>query len=84
MKNGLLIFLLLLAGCDTVVSEPQKVEVPVEVPCKPPVILHPTFPLKTIPVRANVFDKTKAALIEIDLREAYEHDLEAAIKSCGG
>ena len=81
--------LLCACGCLTAcagdpVYTPVQVKVPVEVPCKPPVVQHPDFPLKSVPTSASIFDKTKAALIEIDLRQIFEDQLNAAIKTCGG
>jgi len=74
-----------LASCaGQTVYEPVEVKVPIEVMCKPPVVVHPPFPLKDCPITATIFDKTKAALIEIDERQIYEDQLNAAIKSCGG
>lgn len=81
--------LLCACGCLTAcagntVYQPVEVKVPVEVQCKPPVVVHPAFPLKDVPTTASIFDKTRAALIEIDLRQIYEDQLNAAIKTCGG
>lgn len=77
--------ILALSGCaGDPVYQPVEVKVPVEVQCKPPVVVHPAFPLKLTPKTANIFDKTRAALIEIDLRQIYEDQLNAAIKTCGG
>lgn len=73
----------ILSGCTTH-YQPVRVEVPVEVKCRPPAIAVPAFPLKTIPINAPIDTKTKAALAELYLRRIYEDQLTSSIQACGG
>jgi hypothetical protein len=78
-----LIFCLLLAGCAAQpVYKPVTVEVPVPVPCRVPVVLHPVWPFQALPAQAALFEQTRALLAENELRQAYETRLEAALKAC--
>lgn len=81
---ALLLCLPLLCACAEAVYKPVDVDVPVTVPCTHEKIAHPDFPLKNVPTTATVFDKTKAALLEIDYRKIYEDQLNAALTACGG
>lgn len=74
----------LLMGCTGDVYQPATVDVAVEIPCRPPAVAVPDFPLKAVPIAAPVDTKVKAALVEIYLRRIYEDQLVAAIKACGG
>lgn len=80
----------LLAGCFLLTScaaqqpiyKPVSVDVPVRVECHVPEIPKPNSPLQQIQIDAPLFDKVKAALIEIDNRKIYEAEVEAALQSC--
>ena len=75
---------LLLTACAAPepIFKPVTVDVPVVVTCRTPVIAKPASPLHQIAPEAPLFNKVKAALIEIDLRESYEARLEAALATC--
>ena len=84
MKRVILPLLAVLAACapPPPVFKPVTVEVPVATPCRAPDIAAPASPLATTKADASLFDKVKAALIEIDLRRAYETQLQAALDAC--
>lgn len=83
MKMLIIAALLALSGCAT-----QRVEVPVPVKvavpekCKAEVPERPVMPTEVLQIDAPIFDKARAALAEIDFREAYEIKLLAALLSC--
>ncbi len=79
-----LFFCLLLAGCAVSgpVTKPVVVEMPVPVPCRAPVVLHPVWPTESLPRNATLFEHVRAMLAENELRQAYEIQLEAAIIAC--
>jgi hypothetical protein len=64
------------------VYEPVEVSVPVAVPCQVPDVQKPVWKLQNTPADAPLFDKVKAALIELDQRKSYETKLEAALRAC--
>lgn len=76
----------LLAGCAApapqVVTRTETVPVPVPVPCRTPQIDRPTWPLDVLPTDANDYEWTRAALVEIEMRRAYEARLEGAVAGC--
>jgi hypothetical protein len=84
MRNALFATLLLLSACAAPepVFKPVSVEVPVAVPCKAPAVPKPASALRQAVLTAPLFDKVKAALVEIDVRKAYEARLEAALAAC--
>jgi hypothetical protein len=84
MKIFPFIALTLLAACNTPppVLRPVAVDMPVAVPCKAPAIQRPDEPLLHVAPQASLFDKVKAALVEIDIRKAYETQMEAAMAAC--
>lgn len=84
MKKFLLILLVLaLAGCASVKPKPpQIVNVAVPVPCKIEPIEKPDMPTDKLKKTDNIYTKVQAAFAEIDIREGYEGQLEAAIKGC--
>ena len=71
---------LALAGCAA--TAPQKVEVPVPIPCHVKVPDRPVWATDTLPPGAGLYDKVKALLAERLQRISYETELEAAAKSC--
>jgi len=84
MKLLLLVPLLLLAACSTPVVKTiiQTVEIPVAIKCSVEHPLQPqlTFPMLTI--ADNLFSKVKALLVDRELTNAYNIELEAALKTC--
>jgi hypothetical protein len=75
---------LFLAACasDPPVYKPVEVKVPVAVPCKAPQIEVPAWPLQKLDPAASLFEKVKAALVEIELRKGYEAQLSVAANAC--
>ncbi len=75
---------LLLAGCSPSlpVLKPVEVEVPVSAPCVAIPIHKPDFALAHVSVGDDLATKTKAALVEINQRRAYEILIEAQIEGC--
>ena len=62
---------------------PQRVEVSVPVRCKVAFPARPAYALEDPGLKNGTsFDKTTAALVEIEQRRAYEEKLEAALKAC--
>lgn len=78
------IFAATLTGCahETTVTRTVTVDVPIATPCKVEQPARPEFALKWVDVSADVFEKTRAALIELKQRAAYEAELEAALAAC--
>lgn len=84
MKISHLVFCFFLVACAEAppVYRPVAVDMPVAVPCHAPVIELPTSVLQSVPADAPLFDKVKAALIEIDQCKAYQAQAEAALAVC--
>jgi hypothetical protein len=86
VKLGGLALVTALAGCagpaPQVVTRTVTVEVPVGVPCRAPQIDRPVWPLDVLPADADDYEWTRAALAEIEMREAYEARLEGAAEGC--
>jgi hypothetical protein len=62
---------------------PQRVEVTVPIRCRVAFPAHPAYALEDPTLKDKTsFDKTTAALVEIEQRRAYEEKLEAALKVC--
>jgi hypothetical protein len=62
---------------------PQRVEVSVPVRCRVAFPARPAYALEDPALKDKTsFDKTTAALVEIEQRRAYEEKLEAALKVC--
>jgi len=80
------IMVAILAGCATpapvIDVKTQKVEVPVEVPCKVTVPPAPDYNFNKSKPTDSVFDKTKALLADRDLSLGYQAQLLAALNSC--
>ncbi len=76
-------FLLFLAACgQTPVFTPVEVEIPVAVACPDTAILKPDFALNHAAASDTLAEKTKAALVELNQRRAYEALLESQIAAC--
>jgi hypothetical protein len=73
-------------GCTSspsiIKTQDRIVEIPVKIPCKIPAVEKPIMPFDEIKKEDDIYKKIKMALAEIELREAYEKKLEAAIKGC--
>lgn len=79
-----LVLALGLAGCGT--RLPQRVEVPVPVPCirADQVPQRPALATDTLKPDASVYDKARAALAERQQLRGYVAELEAVIMGCSG
>ncbi len=87
MQNKLvLLTALFLGGCATdgalINTVVQKVEVPIEVPCKATVPVKPDFNFDKLKVEDDIFNKSKAALADRELHLGYETELLGALNSC--
>lgn len=75
-----------LIGCaaprETIVTRTVTVEVPVTAKCNAPMPEKPTYELDRMSVKDGVYEKGRAALIEIQQRKAYEEKLHAAATAC--
>ena len=85
MRVGLIIGALALAGCAGHV-EPQaqyvRVEVPVQVPCRAPVVAVPSWAAAGLRKTDTLEVKVRALLAERRQRIGYERQIEAAIQAC--
>lgn len=79
-----LMLIALFAGCATApaIVTPEKVEVPVAVPCQVAAPVKPEWPTDTLPASASRAEWLRAALAELKLRAAYIMELEAAFQGC--
>lgn len=66
----------LLAACS---STPQRVEVPVPVPCR---ITMPTPPAPCIPRDQSRAEWLRCRLADCEARAGYQAELEALLKAC--
>ncbi|WP_397428336.1 hypothetical protein [Pseudomonas asiatica] len=82
---GVLAGIALLASCTAMV-EPQtqyvRVEVPVQVPCRAPVVAVPAWAAAGLRKTDSLEVKVRALLAERRQRIGYEKELEAATKAC--
>lgn len=67
-----------LSACGATLYEPVRVEVPTLVPCPAHEVEPPVWPMDQLAKEASVFEAVKAALMELELRRAYEERLKAA------
>lgn len=76
--------LLLLVGCAA--REPEvrtvRVEVPVQVPCRAPVVPVPAWATDNLNKTDSLELKVRALLAERRQRIGYERQLEAAVSAC--
>lgn len=92
LKNNFIIILssLLISGCAALSSgssagiqvEPEKVEIPVAVPCKVTIPSSPAFNFDKLVVTQDIYSKTQALLADRWLHMGYEDQLLAALNSC--
>lgn len=80
MRAALLI-VLLLAGCQTT---PERVLVPVPVPCRVELPAEPAWATDGLPSSAPLWDLARSLLAERQQRIGYEAQLRAALESCNG
>lgn len=69
----------LLTGCAATM---QKISVPLPVACTEAVPDRPVMPTESLVPGVEPFVLTRAALAEIDRREAYEIKMRAALVAC--
>lgn len=84
MKRAAILALFMLAGCagrDPLVRT-VRVEVPVSVPCRAPVVPQPEWIMDQVPASAGIYQRVTAALAELEQRREYEKKLEAALAAC--
>ena len=79
-----LLILLLLSACAAPppVFKPVDVDMPVPIRCAVAMPTEPDFALGHTAPSDDVFTKTKAALIELDQRKAFEAELESQLALC--
>lgn len=68
-----------LAGCST---EKGVIKIPIPVACTETVPERPAMPTESLMPGVDAFMLTRAALAEIDRREAYEIKMRAALAAC--
>jgi hypothetical protein len=78
MRKLLFLFFVALSGCATERIVPVEIKIPVPVPCVFDDVPEPQVPEKG----ANIFEKVRALLVEIELRKSYEEKLKASISVC--
>jgi hypothetical protein len=78
------LFVLWLAACAPAapVFEPVEVRIPVAAPCPVTALERPDFALRHVTPDHDLAHKTRAFLIELNQRRAYEAELEAQIDAC--
>lgn len=74
--------LLTLSACQGTAYIPQEVKIPVTQRCDVKMPEAPNYSLPQTPADAQLFDKVKAALSDIELYKGYTAELEAAVKAC--
>ncbi|MGQ2992786.1 hypothetical protein [Variovorax sp.] len=67
-------------GCGSVSVQPVRVPIPVE--CRVAEPARPAMPTETLVPPVDIDQFAKAAMAEIELREGYEGELLAAVRSC--
>lgn len=81
---GVMLCILLLAGCATTPqpAQPVEVSVPVEVPCKVSAPVRPAFAVDALPIGSSLWNQVRALRAERLQRKGYESELEVAVLSC--
>ena len=82
MKRALAVLFLTACAPYAPVFAPVDVEVPVAVPCRTALVSKPDFALSHVTASDDIARKTKAALIELNQRRAYEAEMESQIAAC--
>lgn len=84
MKNLIVVFVLVLAGCSSASPAPSYVEVkvPIAVPCKTADVARPTFAVDQLPIGAAIDAQMRALRAERHQRIGYERELLAANEAC--
>ena len=71
-----------MATTPTIQTVVQKVEVPIAMPCVVEIPVTPDFNFDKLSQDNDIFEKTRAALADLQLHKSYETELLAALKSC--
>lgn len=79
-RKLLLLACAVLTGCGT--ARTVQVRVPVPVPCQEAEPARPAMPTESLQPGAHPFVLLRAALAEIDRREAWSVELLAALRAC--
>jgi len=84
VKISAIALLCVLASCaeKEIVNKPVQVDVPVTVPCHAPAVAQPVWAVQAVTVKATMYDRVKALLVDNSQHTAYEGQLEAAVTSC--
>ena len=88
MKRGsfALLVLIFLCGCTTtpegIRTVIQRVEIPIEVPCKAVIPTSPIFNFDNLKTYQDIEEKSRALLADRLLHLGYETELIAALNSC--
>lgn len=77
-----LLLLVALSGCGQTAFMPVEVKVPIRAKCDVEMPKKPDYSLSKLSPDASIFDKTKAALSDIEFYKGYIIELEAAIGGC--
>ncbi|NWB84144.1 hypothetical protein [Pseudomonas gingeri] len=84
MRVLLMGLVVLLTGCSA--REPEirtlRVEVPVQVPCRAPVVVEPAFAAASLKKTDSLEQKVRALLAERRQRMGYERELVASNMAC--
>jgi len=82
MKKTIWLFLLTACAPAPPVFKPVTVDIPVATPCRAAPVDRPDFALAHIAATDDIAAKTKAALVELDQRKAYEAQLSSQLSLC--
>ncbi|MDD3371117.1 MAG: hypothetical protein PHE27_04745 [Alphaproteobacteria bacterium] len=84
MKRVAVCLMLLSCARTETVFAPVEVEIPIAVPCPAFLAEKPDFAMGGVTGSDSLDTKTRAALIELNQRRAYETEMEAWIAACSG
>ncbi len=79
---------IILAGCTHTPKAPepriitQRVEVPIRVPCKPERGPEPSYAADAVPLDADIFELSRALLVDRKQRQARQAELDGALNAC--
>jgi hypothetical protein len=86
-RNNFILIALLLCGCATtqppgIQIETQKIEIPVQTPCKAVVPPTPSFNFDKLKLGDDIFVQSQALLSDRLLHLGFEDQLLVSLKSC--
>ncbi|MDD4616059.1 MAG: hypothetical protein PHW76_02945 [Alphaproteobacteria bacterium] len=82
MRRILLALMLGACAPSMPVYKPVEVQVPVVEPCIWQIVQKPDFAMAHVGTDDDIAAKTRAALVELSQRRAYEAELEAQVDGC--